>query len=105
MSDEQNNGEIKIVIELKGTRASVGVQAPECDPVFYTAEGKLKAVLTQVPGFVAGAQERWQTAKLNPKCESPLPSQEKPAPSTPRVATRSSTKQTTAKTKEQPNMF
>jgi sRNA-binding carbon storage regulator CsrA len=30
MSDE-----LKVVISLKGDKASVGIQAPECDPVFF----------------------------------------------------------------------
>ena len=74
------NGELKLVIKLKGGKASVGIQAPECDPVFFKLEGDLGAVLAGVPGFVEEARRRWEASKLNPECESPLPSQEKPAP-------------------------
>ncbi len=73
------NGELKVVIALKDGQASVGVQAPECDPVFFGHKGGLAAVLGAVPGFVNKAKKRWEKTKLNPECESPLPSQEKPA--------------------------
>lgn len=77
MSDE-----LKVVIALKGDKASVGVQAPECDPAFFSLEGDLRTTLKAVPKFVEEAKTRWEASKLNPKCESPLPSQEKPAVST-----------------------
>jgi len=98
MSDE-----LKVVISLKGDKASVGVQAPECDPVFSSLEGDLKAVLKAVPKLVEEAKTRWETSKLNPKCQSPLPSQEKP-PATSRVATTSRAQRPTAP-KTQPTMF
>jgi len=95
---------LKVVISFKGNKASVGVQAPECDPVFSTLEGDLKAALKAVPGFVSEAKTRWETSKLNPKCESPLPSQEKPAPTTSRVSTSSRAPKPAAP-KTQPAMF
>ena len=87
------NGELKLVISLKGGKASVGIQAPECDPLFFGLEGDLPAVLGGVPGFVEEARRRWETSKLNPECESPLPSQAKPAaPARTTTATRSRAK-------------
>ncbi len=75
------NGELKLVIKLKGDKASVGVQAPECDPVFFGGlEGDLGAVPAGVPGFVEEARRRWEASKLSPECNSPLPSAAKPAP-------------------------
>jgi hypothetical protein len=76
----EQNGELKLVISLKGGKAQVGVQAPECDPVFFGLEGDLGAVLAGVPGFVEEAKRRWETSKLYPECESPLPSQAEPTP-------------------------
>lgn len=73
------NGELKVVIALKDGNASVGIQAPECDPVFFGHKGDLDAVLGVVPDFVNVARKRWKKTKLNPECESPLPSQAKPA--------------------------
>jgi hypothetical protein len=103
MSEEQKD-ELKIVISLKGNKASVGVQAPECDPVFFNSEGTPKAVLKAVFGFVEEAKSRWEASKLNPKCQSPLPSQEKPAATTSRVSTASG-RQKAAAPKTQPTMF
>ncbi|GAH60140.1 unnamed protein product, partial [marine sediment metagenome] len=84
MSDE-----LKVVISLKGNKASVGVQAPECDPVFFGLEGDLRTTLKAVLGFVEEAKNRWETSKQYPKCETPLPSQEKPAATTSRASTTS----------------
>jgi hypothetical protein len=98
------NGELKVVISLRGEKASVGVQAPECDPIFFNINGDLKVTLKAVPGFVQEAKTRWETSKLNPKCESELPSQAeaKARASTPtRIATTSRTQKSGA----QPPMF
>ena len=83
------NGELKLVISLKGGKAQVGVQAPECDPVFFGLEGDLSAVLSGVPGFVEEARRRWETSKLYPECETPLPSQAEAAAAATRASTAS----------------
>ncbi len=89
MTSEQKKDELKVVISLKGDKASVGVQMPECDPVLFSLEGDLKTALKAVPKFVEEAKTRWETSKLNPKCETPLPSQAKPAAAPSRVSTGS----------------
>lgn len=85
MSDE-----LKIVIVLKGERGSVGIQAPECDPVFAIIEGGLDTALGRVPEMVAEAKHRWEETPRYPKCTSPLPSQQATprAPQTPRTQAR-----------------
>lgn len=70
--------EVKIVVTLKEHAASVGVQAPNCDPVFSRVEGDLPAVLESVPALVEEAQRRWDASPRYPKCEWPLPSQTPP---------------------------
>ena len=97
MSDEQKD-ELKLVISLKGDKASVGVQAPGCDPAFFNLEGDLKTALKAVPKFVEEAKTRWETSKLNPKCETPLPSQAKPAAAPSQVSTGSRSQKTEPKT-------
>jgi len=89
--------ELKVVISLKGDKASVGIQSPECDPAFFGLEGDLQAVLEAVPRFVEEAKTRWQESKLYPECKTQLPSQTQPAasPRTQRVTTPS----------PQPSMF
>jgi len=79
MSDE-----VKIVITLKGQTASIGVQKPDCDPVFSKVEGDLAAVLKGVPRLVEEAQKSWESNSRYPKCETPL---------TPPAAQSSSTRQ------------
>jgi len=102
MTSEKKD-ELKLVISLKGDKASVGIRAPECDPAFFSLDGDLKAVLKAVPKLVEEAKTRWEASKLNPKCESPLPSQEKP-PAVTRTATTSRV-QKPPQPKLQPTMF
>jgi hypothetical protein len=70
--------ELKIVISLKGTVAAVGIQAPECDPVFSTVDGELPAVLERLPGLVNDARARWGLNPRYPKCETKLEPQPPP---------------------------
>ena len=68
-----STAEIKVVIVLKGDRGSVGVQAPDCDPLFVTIEGGLEAALERVPGLVEEARQRWAESPRNPKTERSVP--------------------------------
>ena len=99
MSDE-----LKVVISLKESKVAVGVQAPECDPVFFGLEGDLQSTLKAVPKFVEESKTRWETSKLYPKCTTPLPSQEQPVATTSRASTGSRSQRTAAPSK-QPPMF
>lgn len=65
--------EIKIVINIKGTRAVIGVNSPGCDPVFTTVEGSLVEILGNTAQMVTAAQEKWKTTKKNPKIDIPQP--------------------------------
>ena len=103
MTSEQKKDELKVVISLKGDKASVGVQAPECDPAFFNLEGDLKTALKAVPKFVEEAKTRWETSKQYPKCETPLPSQAKPAAAPSRVSAGSRSQKEAPK--PQPSMF
>ena len=96
--------ELKIVIILRDDRIMLGVQSPDCDPVYETLKGTLAAALKRVPKLVEEAKTRWETNKLNPKCETPLPSQEQPVPTTSRSSTGSRSQKTAAPSK-QPTMF
>ena len=72
--------EIKVVIVLKDGRGTVGIQSPECDPVFSTVEGDIVSVSAELPALVQLAEVKWSTAPKNPKApiiEPPLPA---PAP-------------------------
>jgi len=89
--------ELKIVIILRDDRIMLGVQSPDCDPVYETLKGTLAAALKRVPKLVEEAKTRWETSKLNPKCETPLPSQEQPV--------TTSRPQKAAAPSKQPSMF
>ncbi len=81
--------DLKIVISLKDSKAAVGIQAPECDPVFSTIEGELPTVLERVPGLVNDARVRWGLNPRYPKCETNLePPRPAPAAAAPRAAAR-----------------
>ncbi|KKN39331.1 hypothetical protein LCGC14_0744360 [marine sediment metagenome] len=72
--------EMKVVIQMKGDRALVGVQGDGTDPVVETLEAaSLEELLAAVPGVVARARERWATSPRNPKYVGPPP----PPPATP----------------------
>jgi len=89
--------ELKVVIIMRDNRMMLGVQSPDCDPVYETLEGTLAAALKRVPKLVEEAKARWETNKLNPKCTTPLPSQEQPVPT--------SRPQKAAAPSKQPTMF
>ncbi len=74
--------ELKVVLQMWGTRALVGVQGDGTDPVVETLEAdSLKKLLAAVPGVVARARERWATSPRNPKYEGPPPPPVAPASS------------------------
>jgi len=93
--------ELKVVIILKANRAMLGVQSPDCDPVYKTMEGDLAAILQVVPVLVADAKQQWAAAPRYPKADLPKPVV--PATTTTSVVN----KPASAKTKEtaQPKFF
>jgi hypothetical protein len=58
--------EIKVVILLKDGRGSVGIQSPDCDPVFSTVEGDIVSVAAELPTLVQQAQDKWAQSPKNP---------------------------------------
>ena len=72
--------ELKIVISLRNGRGSVGIQAPDRDPVFFVFEGDLEQALERVPGLVSEARERWERNPRYPETKHeltpPQPAQE-----------------------------
>jgi len=84
-SPRQPSDELKVVIILKSNRAMVGIQSPDCDPVFSTFEGDLDAALSQVPALVESANAQWNAHPRYPKANLPEPP---PTPTPARTATR-----------------
>ena len=95
---EKPSSELKVVIILKANKAMLGVQSPDCDPVYKTMEGDLAAVLQVVPALVADAKLQWAAAPRYPKADLPKPV----APATPATtpaAGKSAAKAATAQPK------
>ena len=69
----EKDTELKIVIILKANKVLLGVQSPDCDPVYKTMEGDLAGVLQVVPTLVAEAQLKWTAAPRYPKADLPKP--------------------------------
>ena len=96
-SPQKPANELKVVIVMKDDRTLLGVQSPDCDPVYATMDGSLAAVLKKVPALVAGAKEQWAANPRYPKADLPEP----PPISTP---ARSQPAQPSEK-KKQPSFF
>ncbi len=93
----EKTSELKVVIILKANKAMLGVQSPDCDPVYKTMEGDLASVLQVVPTLVAEAQLKWTAAPRYPKADLPKPV-------VPATTTSSMASKPTAKT-AQPKFF
>ena len=68
---EKPASELKVVIILKANRAMLGVQSPDCDPVYKTMEGDLASILLVIPALVADAKLQWAAAPRYPKADLP----------------------------------
>ena len=68
MSDE-----IKVVLRTKNGKSFVGVQAPNCDPVFRAFDGSLEEALKMVPGVIDEARRKWAANPRHPKANLPAP--------------------------------
>ncbi len=83
--------ELKVVIQMKGDRALVGVQGTNTDPVVETLPAtSLNDVLAAVPGILERARERWAATPKNPAYQRPP---EPPAPARAVAAATRSTPQ------------
>ena len=80
-ADEQGAGEetataedLKVVVSIKGGRASIGVQQPSSDPHIETFDDLDVSGLTQeVSAVVERARARWEDAPKHPAYARPAP--------------------------------
>jgi len=84
------SNELKVVIILKDDRIMLGVQSPECDPVYTTLKGTLAAALKRVPKLVTEAKQKWSTSPRNPNANLPTPA---PTPARTPAAPKKTTSQ------------
>ena len=96
--------DIKVVILFKENRGLIGVQSPDCDPIFSTVEGDMVAIAAELTGLVESAQVKFTAAPKNPP--SSLPKSEPAAVST-GVARTTSARPVKTKTKDEtrPSLF
>ena len=89
VQDEQGSGEadeqaaseeteasedLKVVVSIKGGRATIGVQQPSSDPHIETFDDLDVSGLTQeVPAVVERAKARWEDAPKHPAYARPAP--------------------------------
>ncbi len=95
---KEPSNELKVVINMKDDRMMLGVQSPECDPVYEMFTGTLAAALKRIPKLISAAKEKWATSPRYAKANLPTP-EPRPAP-----ARASTTKAKTTKP-EQPSFF
>lgn len=66
--------ELKVLVQMKGDRFTVGVQAKDTDPVVEVLTGgTLEEALAAVPEVLARAREKWSTSPKNPAYVGPPP--------------------------------
>jgi len=63
--------ELKVVIILNADKVMLGVQSPDCDPVYTTLKGNLTAALKRIPKLVDEANQKWNTSPRNPQANLP----------------------------------
>lgn len=72
--------EIKLVIQIKDKKATIGAQSPDTDPVFKMVEGDMAEIMIAAVGLVEQAQIKWTTSKKNPTIDIPQPAEKEKAP-------------------------
>ena len=66
--------ELKVVVSVRGGRATVGVQRPSADPHIEIFDGlELLDLAQQVPAVVERARARWEESPQHPAYERPAP--------------------------------
>ena len=65
---------LKVVVSIKGGRATIGVQQPSSDPHIETFDGLDESGLTQeVPAVIERARARWEETPKHPAYARPAP--------------------------------
>ena len=72
--DTEASEDLKVVVSIKGDRATIGVQQPSSDPHIETFDDLDVSGLTQeVPAVVERARARWEDAPKHPAYARPAP--------------------------------
>ena len=81
VADEQDAGDetgssedLKVVVSVKGGRATIGVQQPSSDPHLESFDDRDLSALTQeVSAVIERARAKWEEAPKHPAHERPAP--------------------------------
>ena len=66
--------ELKVVVSIKGGRATIGVQRPSSDPHIESFDDHdLSGLAQEVPAVIERARARWEEAPKHPAYERPAP--------------------------------
>ena len=99
--------DIKIVVNIKGDRATIGVQSPDTDPVLEiiaiaNQEDALQEAFVAATDLVERAQQRWAASPKDPAYHRPPPP---PAPAGAAPAPRPATPARAPAATAQEHMF
>ncbi len=84
-TEVKQSDELKVVIVVKGDDVVMGVQSPDCDPVYTTFEGDLGTALERVSGLVDEAKAKWSVNRRNPEANLPTPEPAKTTTTAPKA--------------------
>ena len=66
--------DLKVVVSIKGNRATIGVQQPAADPHIESFDdGDLSELAQEVPAVIERARAKWEEAPKYPAHERPAP--------------------------------
>ena len=72
--DAEAPEELKVVLSIKGGRATIGVQGPSSDPHIESFDGlDLSALVKEVAAVTERARAKWQEEPRHPAHERPAP--------------------------------
>ena len=73
-NDIAPSDDLKVVVSVKGGRATIGVQRPSADPHIETFEDHdLPGLAQKVPAVTERARARWEEAPKHPAYQRPVP--------------------------------
>ena len=73
-NDIAPSDDLKVVVSVKGGRATIGVQRPSADPHIETFEDHdLPGLAQEVPAVTERARARWEEAPKHPTYQRPVP--------------------------------
>ena len=78
-TETETTEELKVVLSIKGGRATIGVQCPSADPHIESFDDPdLFGLADQFPAVVARARARWEEEPMNPAYQRPTPPATRP---------------------------